>query len=305
MELLSVDEIQNRILNEKNKYITEKFINNIFENVGFKHKVINLEIFQMAMIHSSYLKKNIYDVRNSKLLKDVEPIDIKLKKKCIPLQDKSYERLEFLGDSIIRHAFGKYLYLRYKDENEGFLTINRSNMENEFSLSKLSRKLGLQDYAIIARNIENSNGRITHINLTEDIFEAFIGALNLEVDENKTVEFLWLLVESEFDFAEIVRTINDYIGTLKQFFRKNTKYDVSFVDTEIENDTVDINHSQSDNGLTIDKKFKSIIQDNKTGELLGIGYGRRKKMSQKRAAKNALIKLKLIGNEDEEDEYYE
>jgi len=297
---LSTEEIQDRILNEKNKYITEKFINNIFKNVGFNHCVKNLEMFQLAMIHSSYLKKNIYDTRNHKLLKDVEPIEYKLRKKCIPLQEKSYETLEFLGDSIFRHALGKYLFLRCNGENEGFLTTNRSKMENEFSLSKLSRKLGLQDYAIIAKNIENSNGRITHINLTEDIFEAFIGALNLEVDDNKTVEFIWLLIESEFDFAEIFRTINDYIGTLKQFFRKNTKYDVSFIDTEIENDNGDTKA-----GIIIDKKFKSIIKDNKTGEILGLGFGRRKKISQKKAAKDALIKLKIIGNEEDEDEYYE
>ena len=107
-------------------------------------------------------------------------------------------------------------------------------------------------------------------------------------------------IESEFDFAEIFRTINDYIGTLKQFFRKNTKYDVSFIDTEIENDNGDTKA-----GIIIDKKFKSIIKDNKTGEILGLGFGRRKKISQKKAAKDALIKLKIIGNEEDEDEYYE
>ena len=41
---------------------------------------------------------------------------------CLPLQDMSYERLEFLGDSILEMIVSSYLFERYPDQNEGFLS---------------------------------------------------------------------------------------------------------------------------------------------------------------------------------------
>lgn len=291
---LSPDEIRDRILNEKNIPITEAFINGIFDRLGFKHRVINLANFQQAMVHSSYLEENLNNSKTTKLLKDIPPIDPKLRSNCMPLQYQSYERLEYLGDSIIRHAFGKYLFLRYTGEEEGFLTTNRSKMENKIALSQLAKKLGIQNYAVVARNIELANGRVSYVTLTEDIFEAFIGALNLEIDENRTVEFLWLIIEKELDVAETIRTQNNYKDKLMQHFHKIdvVKHDLHYEDEEIE----------SDDGK---KKFRTIVSDKNTGDRLGIGSGRSKKTSQQRAAKDALIRWGLIGNDVEEDEYFD
>lgn len=291
---LTPEEIKDRILNEKNIPITRDFINSIFDRLGFDHRVKNLEMFQLAMIHSSYLEENVSDSKTIKLLKDIPPIDPKLRKKCMPLQKRSYERLEYLGDSIIRHAIGKYLFKRYPDEEEGFLTTNRSKMENKFALSDLARKLGIQNYAVIAKNIELANGRTSYVNLTEDIFEAFVGALNLEIDENRTVDFIWLIIEKELDVPETIRTHDNYKDQLMQYFHKYdvVKHDLQYDDEEIE----------ADDGK---KKFRTIVSDKNTKKKLGIGTGRSKKSSQQRAAKDALIKLKLIGNEVEEEMFFD
>jgi len=291
---LSPEEIRDRILNEKNIPITEEFINSIFERLGFDHRVINLEMFQLAMIHSSYLEENISNPKMIKLLKDIPPIDQKTRKKCMPLQEHSYERLEYLGDSIIRHAIGKYLFKRYPNEEEGFLTTNRSKMENKFALSDLARKLGIQNYAVIAKNIEMANGRTSYVTLTEDIFEAFVGALNLEIDENRTVDFLWLIIEKELDVPETIRTQNNYKDQLMQYFHKIdvVKHDLQYDDEEME----------TDDGK---KRFRTIVSDKDTRRKLGIGSGRSKKTSQQRAAKDALIKLGLLGNDAEEEEYFD
>lgn len=291
---LTPEEIRDRILNEKNIPITEEFINGIFTRLGFDHKVKHLENFQRAMIHSSYLEENINNPKTVKLLKDIPPIDPVLKDSCMPLQERSYERLEYLGDSIIRHAIGKYLFLRYPNEEEGFLTTNRSKMENKFALSDLARKLGIQNYAVISKNIEMANGRTVHVTLTEDLFEAFVGALNLEIDENKTVQFMWLIIEKELDVAETIRTQNNYKDQLMQYFHKFDviKHELQYEDTEIE----------TEDGK---KKYRTVVLDKETRKKLGVGSGRSKKTSQQRAAKDALIKLNLIGNEDEEDEYFD
>jgi ribonuclease-3 len=290
---LRVDQIRDRILNEKNIPITEEYINGIFERVGFDHKVQNLAMFQKAMIHSSYIEDNVRNPKTIKLLKDIEPVTSASRRQCMKLQPESYERLEYLGDSIIRHALGKYLFTRYPDEDEGFLTTNRSKMENKNALSDLARKLGMQKYVVIARNIEIANGRVTYVTLTEDIFESFVGALNMEVDENRTVEFLWLMIEKELDLSETIRTKNNYKDQLMRVFHKIdiVKHDLQYNDVETE----------TPDGK---KKYTTIVIDKFTKKKLGIGHGRTKKTSQQRAAKDALIKLDMIGSVDEQDDGY-
>ena len=291
---LSPNEIRYRILNERNKPITEDFVNGIFKRFGSNHRVKNLQNFQRAMVHSSYLETNVTNQKAVKLLRDTLPINKALVEKCMPLQPDSYERLEFLGDSIIRHAIGKYLYIRYPDKDEGFLTTNRSKMENKEALSVLAKKLGIQDYAVISRTIEFANGRVSYITLTEDIFEAFMGAVNSELSDDETVRFMWSIIESEGDVEEVVRTQNNYKDQLMQYFHKIDfiKHDLEYIDRDC----------TPDNGR---RRFQTIVKDKQTKQELGIGSGKSKKSAQQRAAKDALIKLNLIGADVEEVEYYD
>ena len=292
---MSHTELVKKILNEKNILITEDFINSVFKKVNFNHKVINLDNFQLAMIHSTYTLDELNDKKIFKKLNEVIPIDDKYISSCIPLQKNSYERLEFLGDAIIRHAISKYLYFRYPCQEEGFLTMNRSKIENMSSLSNIAISLGLQKYAIISRNMENINSRMTYPKLTADIFESFIGALNLEVSESKTVEFLWLIMENILDIPEIIRTQNNYKDLLMRHFGKfdneTTKNELKYIDKQ----EIDSNNK---------KKFMTIVSNITTGINLGIGYGRTKMIAQQKSAKDALIKLNVLKDEDEEEEYY-
>ena len=79
--------------------------------------------------------------------------------------------------------------------------------------------------------------------------------------------------------------LNDYH---KKF---NVKHDLQYNDDEYESDNK--------------KYFKTIVIDKTTNEKLGIGTGKSKKSSQQRAAKDALIKIGSIGNDEVSDEYYD
>jgi len=291
---LTSTQIIHRILNEQNKPITAKFINGIFDRVGFDHRVINLEYYQQSMIHESYILNQTSNPKTIKLLKDVLPIDPQLIDRCMPLQEKSYERLEFLGDSVLRHAIGKYLFMRFLEEDEGFLTSNRSKMENKFALSKLARKLGIQQYAVIARSVEQVNGRISYINITEDIFEAFIGAVNLEVGDDRSIDFIWKIIEFELDIAETIRTQKNYKDILMQYFHKIdvVRKDLLYEDYEVE--------------VYGKRKFRTIVREKGSRTQLGCGSGKSKKSSQQHAARDALIKIGLLKNKNNDnDEYFD
>ena len=140
------------------------------------YKIGNLETFQHAMTHTSYLKRDFKTDKIVKMIKEKNLEPIMDPNKAIPLQDESYERLEYLGDSIIHAILAEYLFNRYPDRDEGFLTKLRTKIENGQTLARLAKDLGLHEYVLIARNIEQIGGRDKNSHIFEDTFEAFLGA---------------------------------------------------------------------------------------------------------------------------------
>lgn len=284
------------ILNENNKFITEKFIESTLKKYSINHKVININNFCLAFVHISYLKNQQLTDKFIKLLQELEPINEKLIKKTIPLQDKSYEVLEYLGDAIIHAVLAEYLFCRYPNADQGFLTTLRTRIEKGETLNKFSRKLGFHDYAIISRNIELSGGRENNVNIMEDIFEAFIGALKLETNFETCKQFIINLIDSEIDFADMINNDDNYKQLLMQYYHK-TGYRTT--PSYILVNTIDEKPR---------KKFEMIAKD-PDGKIIGKGISTSKVNAAQLAAKEALIKLGAIKNnnseEDSEDEYYQ
>lgn len=283
------------ILNEKNEFITTKDIQTIFSKVNFNHKPKNLDNFQTAMIHKSYLKSIQLNDKIIKGLKEVEPIDSKLIKKCIPLQDKCYETLEFLGDAVIHHVFADYLFRRYEGKDQGFLTIMRIKLEKGSTLNYLARIIGLDRFIVIARNIELAGGRNNNAAILEDVFEAFIGALSLETTFENCKKFLEKLIDSNIDFASLINSDDNYKESLMQFY-----HDLGFKTTPRYELLEEFDENQK-------RKFKMAAYS-PDGKLIGVGHGSSKSIGAKYAAKNALNKLKKTETnlkvEEEVDEIY-
>lgn len=295
MEILDGSEYEKYVLNERNIYITTKDIQKIFLYVNFKHEITNLENFQIALIHKSYLKSVQLNDKTIKTLKEVEPIDSKLYNKCIPLQDKCYETLEFLGDAVIHHVLADYLYRRYEGKNQGFLTILRIKLEKGSTLNYLARIIGLDKYIIIARNIELAGGRNNNMAILEDAFEAFIGALSLETSFENCKKFIEELIDKNIDFASLINEDDNYKESLMQLY-----HDIGYKTTPTYELIEEFEEKQK-------RKFKmgAYSPDKK---LIGVGIGSSKSIGAKYAAKNALEKLKKTSNdiklEDNIEEIY-
>jgi dsRNA-specific ribonuclease len=294
-KILGGSQYEQHVLNDKNKYIDSSFIKTILEEYGLKHKVKNLDNFQLAMIHKSYLKSIQINEKNIKLMKDVPPIDTKLKKNTIPLQENSYESLEFLGDAVIHLILAHYLYTRFQNKDPGFLTVLRTKIEKGETLNILSRKIGLHEYAIFARNIELAGGRINNVNIMEDIFEAFMGALSLETSFENCKLFLINLIDTTIDFADMINTEDNYKEMLMQYYHK-----LGFKTTPSYNLLETIDEKPK-------KKFTMGAYD-PDKKLIGTGTALSKVAAAQIAAKNALIKFNVVNNNCEEssdDEIYE
>lgn len=288
------------ILNEKNIYITKKYIESTLKTYGIKFKVKKLDDYQQAMVHISYLIRdnNFYKNNKTKAYQiqnyNIEPLDNGVK--TIPLQKKSYERLEFLGDAMIHNILAEYLYHRYSDEDEGFMTKLRTRIENGDTLSMLGRKIKLEKYLIISRYIELNDGRSSNKNILEDAFEAFIGALYLDGGFNICREFIINLIEREVDLATILYIETNFKEKLLQYCHIQKWLDPQYGTSDIA-------------GPENKKIYKTYVvcrenhQD--VGEPVGWGEAQSKKKGEQLAAKQALEHFGVMNYDDSDEEIIE
>ena len=96
----------------------------------------------------------------------------------------NYERLEFLGDSIISFFISEYLYKKFTDDKEGNLTIKRAQLVNKDYLSSVSKSLNLFEYINIQEKVSISP------RIHTDIFESIVGAILLDSDYKNVSIFL-------------------------------------------------------------------------------------------------------------------
>lgn len=92
----------------------------------------------------------------------------------------SYETLEFMGDSVLGFVITKHLFDLHEKEQEGFLTKARTKMVRGKTLCEISKVLGLNKMILMDEKGER-NGWNTNENIMEDVFEAFVGAIYLDL----------------------------------------------------------------------------------------------------------------------------
>ena len=127
-------------------------------------KIKNLDLYQKAFTHKSALKE--YENMN-----------------------ESFETLEFIGDSVLGFVITKFLFDKYESRQEGFLTKARTKLVRGETLAKIAKLLGLEKLVIMdekgMRNGWNNNPKIL-----EDVFEALIGAIYMDIGLLHAKEFV-------------------------------------------------------------------------------------------------------------------
>ena len=85
------------------------------------------------------------------------------------------ERLEFLGDAMLDAFVADFLFKRFKDEDEGYLTRVKSKIVNRKTLSEIGETMGIRE--ILRYNQARS---INLSSLEGNAFEAILGAIYLD-----------------------------------------------------------------------------------------------------------------------------
>lgn len=99
------------------------------------------------------------------------------------------ERLEFLGDAVLELFVSKFLFDRYPDKPEGFMTAIRSNLVNTDHLALCAKRIGLNEAILLSRGEEETGGR-DNPSLLADCIEAVIGAVYIDLGAAKCEAFI-------------------------------------------------------------------------------------------------------------------
>lgn len=184
-------------INPENRLITKEFINDIMVrfNINTKkkqiYKVNNLDYFITATTHKTYSLDVSEEEYNT--IKEMYYLNYP-DSNYVFIQNTNYERLEFIGDSIIKPILTDYITSYFINQNEGFLSKLRSRLEKTQFFSNLTKLLNLKDYILISRQYEETDTRNTNLSIMEDVFEAFIGALYLDAKEQKDCGYAFKVI---------------------------------------------------------------------------------------------------------------
>lgn len=129
-------------------------------------------------------------------------------------QSKNYERLEFLGDSVLGTIISCHLFATYPDANEGYLTQMKSKIVNRKNLNKLGTELNLIKF------LQNEPTTSLSENIAGNLFESLVGAIYLDLDYEicKKIVLDRLLTPSEINKLE--NKIVSYKGLLLEWSQK-------------------------------------------------------------------------------------
>lgn len=183
------------------------------------------------------------------------------------------ERLEYLGDAILGAVIAEFLYNRFPNQDEGFLTQMRSKLVNRSFLTDLTYQVGLNNYIK-----SNTNNTAENSHIYGDAFEAIIGALYLDKGYAATKEFITKkLLPSYVDLNEVQQRNTNFKSQLIEWSQKNKK-EINFETTE---------HLEGENR---NPSFVTVITT--AEDAIGKGEGNSKKESQQHASRKALEFLK-------------
>lgn len=214
------------------------------EKIGYKFN--NRKYLLIALTHSSYSNES-----NGKL--------------------KSYERLEFLGDSVLSIITSDYIFRNCPEFPEGELSKLRASLVCERTLCEFSRKLDLGKYLKLSRGEKRSGGE-KRSSILADVFESITAAIYLDSGLEDAKNFVLKFIVPEIK-NPTVRNIRDYKTDLQEIVQKNPEDKIEYV-------------LVGESGPDHNKFFsvEVLLDEN----VIGRGTGRSKKEAEQQAAKEAL-----------------
>lgn len=215
------------------------------------------ELYDRALTHSSYT----YENKNSYL--------------------DNYERLEFLGDAVLKLIVSEYLYERFPDYREGELTKIRSVIVSDATLARFSESMQLGQYMIFGQS-EARTGGLKKVSNLACGFESLLGAIFLNGAMAAAREMLIHFCEDRVTEVDLDKAKDNYKAFLQEYTQANGMGLPTYKIIE-------------ESGPPHNKTFYMDVSIQ--GEIMGHGTGKTKKEAQQSAARMALDNLSVLDYE--------
>ncbi len=184
----------------------------------------------------------------------------------------SYERLEFLGDSVLGIITSDYIFRTFPHLPEGELTKLRATLVCEKQLCVFSQELGLKKFIKLSRGERHCMGQ-NRPSILADVFEAICAAIYLDSGMEEAKNFVLKFIVPAVKNPKI-QNAKDYKTDLQEIVQKNPGETIEYVLIKEE-------------GPDHDKKFT--VEAKISNNPVGRGSGKSKKEAEQHAAKAALL----------------
>ena len=202
---------------------------------------------------------------------------------CSATRLNSYERMEFLGDSILGYVVCEYLYHTHPDWLEGQLTKIKSVVVSRQTCARIGASLGIEEFLVVGKGIGN-RGPVP-MSLLANAFESIVAAIYLDGGMESTKKFLMRFVPEQVTLAVDGDLEPNFKSELQQYAQRKFGLPPTY-------NLVD------DHGPDHEKWFQvAAVLDKRN---FTPAWGRNKKEAEQKAAANALAEIE--GNSPPFDE---
>lgn len=215
---------------------------------------VTAEYYKHALTHSSYTKElNLPET-------------------------ECYERLEFLGDAVLKLTISDVLFKMYPDSREGELSKIRGVVVSDNTLADIAKHNGLQDLIIMSKHEEKQGCRNLN-SICACAFEAILGAYYLDGKFDEILKY-------------IETTFKPYILDVEKHFEKFNAKAILQEYTQGQTKNTPEYNVIKEIGPQHKKEFEVEVRYN--GEVLAVETGLSKKEAEQKCAYSACKNLGII-----------
>ena len=193
-------------------------------------------------------------------------------------ETQCYERLEFLGDAVLKLTISDVLFKRYPESREGELSKIRSILVSDNTLAEIAKNNGLQQLIIMSKHEEKQGCRNLN-SICACVFEAILGAYYLDGKFSEIVSY-------------IEKTFEPYIEDVAQHFEKFNAKAILQEYTQGQTKKTPVYTVIRESGPQHKKVFEVEVRYN--DEVLAVESGLSKKEAEQKCALAACKKLGIV-----------
>lgn len=224
-------------------------IKEFFKSMGIE--ISNESLFELAFTHPSYNAD-----ANTK--------------------HNDYERLEYIGDAVLGFVVADLIYKTHPEMDQGLMSKLRSNLVKSVSLAQYARGLGYDKYIKTGASIQSNQIANSH-KILEDVFEASIGAMYLDLDIGITYGFIEKIFINDIQNVDVY-SLTDAKTRLQEEMQAEYQDRVTY-------NLINTEGPAHDRTFTVNVTFNDLV--------LATGKGKSIKAAEEDAARKALEKRSI------------